>query len=57
MFWQEGALDQLRLSAVDLQDFLKDKITNVSQGCAAFLQELTYAGTSVFGKVNYLLFT
>ena len=37
---------------MDLKDHLKDKI-NVSPGCAAFLQELTYAGTSVFGKVNY----
>ena len=42
---------------MDLQDFLKDKIANMSPGCVAFLQELTYAGTSVFGKVNYLLFT
>ena len=37
---------------MDLQDHLKNKNANMSPGCAAFLQELTYPATSMMGKVN-----
>ena len=56
LFWQEGAFNQLRQSAIDLRNFLRDGNYNVSEGCIAFLQDMI-DGAPELVNIDYFLYT